>query len=440
MMSRKIKFIISCCLFLLFSVNVKAYSLSCDYEIKSGDGTMVIGSINIKYKKGDDAPTVNSKDNFSIYSSIYFMPFNDIPLSALQKSETDNTLSCPNLYVVENGSISQTMYSVYYNVSSLKGNYYISQPLNSSEVDNSDKPNKSDNNNSEVIQCTCKSTKKDYKHFSFNIVKNSDGIKYTNITQSGVSQYEKTFNFTFIGIEDCPEYVDVKSAKWLSERDFNITIGTSNSEYKCNNYSSYQDDNKYHLIYYKLSNSGTISSAINIYMDSGGNYVSTLGDNKDFKISNITTLNKNNPPSYIIKNGTTYSFATTIKDVKYEDAYILKSKLTELSQLPESDLKNTCEAIFGKNFINFLQDNVFKVIYIAVPIILLVLTTIDFAKVVFVDDKEGIKKAGNRFGKRLIAAILIYLTPTILIFIVNIIGVDGVNSCMKMVKNYSQNN
>ena len=440
MMRKKIKFIISCCLFLLFSVNVKAYSLSCDYEIKSGDETLVIGTINIKYKKGDDAPIVNSKDNFGPLMSIYFIPFNDIPLSALQKSETDNTLSCPNLYVVETGSVSQTSYSIYYNASSLKGNYYISQPLNSSVVDNSDKPNNSDNNNSEVIQCTCKSIKNDYKHFSFNIVKNSDGIKYTNITQSGVSEYEKTFNFTFIGIEDCPEYVDVKSARLLDQRDFNITKGTSNSEYKCNNYSSYQDDNKYHLVYYKLSNGGTISSAINVYMDSGGNYVSTLGDNKDLKISNITTLNKNNPPSYIIKNGTTYSFATTIKDVKYEDAYILKSKLTELSQLPENDLKNTCEAIFGKTFINFLQDNVFKVIYIAVPIILLVLTTVDFAKVVFVDDKEGIKKAGSRFGKRLIAAILIYLTPTILIFIVDIIGADEVNSCMKMVRNYSQNN
>ena len=192
--------------------------------------------------------------------------------------------------------------------------------------------------------------------------------------------------------------------------------------------------------YYNVSNTSDRSSVISVCEGKLGVYITRIGENKDIEIANLSTFDKNNPPSYIIKNGSTYNFVQKIKDVKYDNAYILKSKLTELSQLSESDLKNNCEAIFGKTFINFLQDNVFKIIYIAVPIILLVLTTVDFAKVVFVDDKEGIKKAGSRFGKRLIAAILIYLTPTILIFIVDIIGVDEVNSCMKMVKNYSQKN
>ena len=182
--------------------------------------------------------------------------------------------------------------------------------------------------------------------------------------------------------------------------------------------------------YYNVSNTSDISSVISVCEGKFGGYITKIGENKDIEIANLSTFDKNNPPSYIIKNGSTYNFVQKIKDVKYDNAYILKSKLTELSQLSESDLKNTCEAIFGKTFINFLQDNVFKVIY----------TTVDFAKVVFVDDKEGIKKAGGRFGKRLIAAILVYLTPTILIFIVDIIGADEVNSCMKMVRNYSQNN
>lgn len=192
--------------------------------------------------------------------------------------------------------------------------------------------------------------------------------------------------------------------------------------------------------YYNVSNTNDRSSVISVCEGKFGAYITKIGENKDIEIANLSTFDKNNPPSYIIKNGSTYNFVQKIKDVKYDNAYILKSKLTELSQLSESDLKNNCEAIFGKTFINFLQDNIFKIIYIAVPIILLVLTTIDFAKVVFVNDKEGIKKAGSRFGKRLIASILIYLTPTILIFIVDIIGADEVNSCMKMVKNYSQNN
>ena len=83
----------------------------------------------------------------------------------------------------------------------------------------------------------------------------------------------------------------------------------------------------------------------------------------------------------------------------------------------------------------FLKENVFKIIYIAVPIILLVLTTIDFSKVVFNDDKDGIKNAWKRFGKRAIAAVLIYLTPTILIFIADVIGANDVNSCIKAIQN-----
>ena len=434
MMKIKLKFIISCCLFLLFTVNVKAYSLSCNYEImNSANGTTKIGSINIEYRKDDDAPTVSSESNFN-GTFVYFIAFNNIPLSALQKSKTDNTLSCPDLYVVKNDTVFQRYYSVYYNVSSVNGEYYVSKPLSSSVVDNSDKPNNSEN----VIQCTCKSTKSDYKHFSFNIVKNSEGIKYTNITQSGVSEYERDFNFNFVEIENCPEYVNVESESLMNKRDFDITEGTSSSEYKCNNYSSYQDDNKYHLVYRSLNSNGSTTSSINIYIDSSGNYSASLDYTPNLEISNITIFDKDNPPSYIIKKGTTYSFVTIIKNVEYDKVYILDNKLIELDQLSESDLKNTCEEIFGETFITFLQENVFKVIYIAVPIILLVLTTIDFAKVVFIDDKEGIKKAGSRFGKRLIVAILIYLTPTILIFIVDIIGADEVNSCMKMVKNYSQ--
>ena len=50
---------------------------------------------------------------------------------------------------------------------------------------------------------------------------------------------------------------------------------------------------------------------------------------------------------------------------------------------------------------------------------------------VFIDDKEGIKTAGKKFGKRVIVAVLIYLIPTILIFISNLIGADNIDECVK---------
>ena len=62
---------------------------------------------------------------------------------------------------------------------------------------------------------------------------------------------------------------------------------------------------------------------------------------------------------------------------------------------------------------------------------MILFTSFDFAKVVFIDDKEGIQKAGKRFGKRVIVAVLIYLIPTILIFISNLIGADNIDECVK---------
>ena len=63
--------------------------------------------------------------------------------------------------------------------------------------------------------------------------------------------------------------------------------------------------------------------------------------------------------------------------------------------------------------------------------ILILLTSFDFAKVVFANDKEEIQKAGKRFGKRVIVAILIFLVPTIIIFISNIMGADQIDTCVK---------
>ena len=75
-----------------------------------------------------------------------------------------------------------------------------------------------------------------------------------------------------------------------------------------------------------------------------------------------------------------------------------------------------------------------RIVYIGVPIILILLTSFDFAKVVFINDKEGIQNAGKRFGKRVIVAVLIYLVPTILIFVSNTIGANQIDACVKQLE------
>ena len=50
------------------------------------------------------------------------------------------------------------------------------------------------------------------------------------------------------------------------------------------------------------------------------------------------------------------------------------------------------------------------------------------------NEKDGVKKAGSRFGKRVVAAILIYLTPTILIFLAEILGASTISDCAKYIQ------
>ena len=98
----------------------------------------------------------------------------------------------------------------------------------------------------------------------------------------------------------------------------------------------------------------------------------------------------------------------------------------------------TCQVLLSSEFLEFLNNNIFKIIYIGIPIILILLTSFDFAKVVFINDKEGIQNAGKRFGKRVVVAILIFLVPTIIIFISNMIGADQIDTCVQYFKDMSE--
>ena len=146
----------------------------------------------------------------------------------------------------------------------------------------------------------------------------------------------------------------------------------------------------------------------------------------------FATGKTDNYPTYLVETNSGFEF-TENKPGTYKNIYIFNKHLFSNSGNNEQ-LEATCRVIFGNDFLEFLNNNVFRVIYIGVPIILILLTSFDFAKVVFIDDKEGIQKAGKRFGKRVIVAVLIYLVPTILIFISNLIGVESIDDCVKQLE------
>ncbi len=144
-------------------------------------------------------------------------------------------------------------------------------------------------------------------------------------------------------------------------------------------------------------------------------------------------------PTYLVRDETTgYTFANKTKFG--DNNYILFDKINELYLKNGITIEETCSTLFGDDeigFLTFLKNNVFRVVYIAVPIILILLTSFDFAKAVFNSDNDGIQGAFKKFGKRVVAAVLIYLVPTIIIFASSLIGGSEISECARQLQNLS---
>ena len=90
-----------------------------------------------------------------------------------------------------------------------------------------------------------------------------------------------------------------------------------------------------------------------------------------------------------------------------------------------------CSGIFDPKFISDMDTYVYKPIKWATPVLLLVLTSIDFAKVVFSNDGKSMDKAKNNFLKRAVAALIIFFAPDIIKLIVSFINDQSIASCMQ---------
>lgn len=90
-----------------------------------------------------------------------------------------------------------------------------------------------------------------------------------------------------------------------------------------------------------------------------------------------------------------------------------------------------CNGVFGKDFIPAMRNYVYTPIKWATPILLLILTSIDFAKVVFAGKKEDMDKAKNNFLKRSIAAIIIFFAPNIIDLVVSFIQNKSISACLE---------
>lgn len=99
-----------------------------------------------------------------------------------------------------------------------------------------------------------------------------------------------------------------------------------------------------------------------------------------------------------------------------------------------------CPAIFGNanqegSIMYLLKNYFFTPVRIITPIILILLTSLDFAKAVFADEKDGMKKAKDNFLKRAVAALIIFLAPTIVSALLSLADFIQTNSCARDTNN-----
>lgn len=87
----------------------------------------------------------------------------------------------------------------------------------------------------------------------------------------------------------------------------------------------------------------------------------------------------------------------------------------------------SCNGLLTQGAYDMIQDAI-NIIRLIVPILLLVLGSVDFGSVVLSDDKDGLKKATGKFVKRCIAAVAIFFIPLIVRTVLNMPGIkDNIN-------------
>ena len=76
---------------------------------------------------------------------------------------------------------------------------------------------------------------------------------------------------------------------------------------------------------------------------------------------------------------------------------------------------SSCEDLFkdADDLLSLVKSGI-TIVKIAIPLILIVTGTMDFAQAIFASSEDGIKKAQSKFTKRVIIAVVIFLIPSIL--------------------------
>lgn len=97
------------------------------------------------------------------------------------------------------------------------------------------------------------------------------------------------------------------------------------------------------------------------------------------------------------------------KSAKLKDSKIIVENTSTIVTPPNKDIKS-CEDLFSEKT-RAIIDSIMKWIRIFVPILLIGLGILDFTKAVFSKSEDDMKKSREKFIKRIIAAVAVFLVP-----------------------------
>lgn len=121
---------------------------------------------------------------------------------------------------------------------------------------------------------------------------------------------------------------------------------------------------------------------------------------------------------------TSKKFETTYSNDKNSSSTATKYDLIETNfntgneNIPAENVSD-CDSLFGEDTIEFINE-IMKWIRIAVPLLLVAFGIFDFSQAVFSSNEDNIKKIREKFFKRIIAAVLVFLSPLFVKLILNL--------------------
>lgn len=424
--------------FILLAGNVNAEDnirLSCLYDgnksgLFSAQGTTLItqtesGDVNVYYTK---EPFINRNDlyNYPITSPI-FINTKRTKKGHLEKTGENNIgeqlkeKGCPK-YLDYNTK------NIYYTYDTPKddsekrssNSFYSYYPLISEDIPKENTPSK---------ELRCEYPKLAYQK-EFIITQSKDGkitttydgkekkVNFSNDEESNTGYNVKTGKF-----DKCPFCVNVHN----DYADF--YNGESDASCK-NSYSGLVDSNntdwKFTCVYgtareYTFIKEITLSYNENnfeITFTSPNSNVDPSHIINKFIAAQLWESNSNSCPSHLNLDTPggelSYLYLESDKGIRYT---LISHSSSEDPPSPEPEPEPTnCKDLFGEEVTQVIND-VMKIIRLVVPILLIILGITDFFRATFSDSEEGMKKDRDRFIKRIIAAIIVFIVP----FFVNLI-------------------